>query len=126
MSLYQILQIVGYSVTFAVGAITTIIGFVKAAKNKKLAKSEAEAAEAKQKMLDTASTLIKEAETFYKSLDTVLKNTEGTTAGAYKKESVMTKLKAFAMTIGFNFDEEYWSNKIDEIVKLTKDVNGKN
>lgn len=125
MSVYEICQICGWSLTFIVGAVTSIIGFVKAAKNKKKATTAEEENVANQMMLDEANQLIEEAETFFKSLDTVLKKTEGTTAGEYKKENVMTKLQAFAATKGITFDAEYWSTKIDEIVAMTKKVNSK-
>ena len=125
MDTMQILQICGEGFAFLVTITTTAIGFIKAHKAKKAAKTTEEKAAANQQMLDEANKLICEAESFYKTLDTVLKSTEGTTAGAFKKESVMTKLESFAIKIGFAFDKEYWSNKIDEIVKLTKNVNGK-
>lgn len=125
MSVAQILQIVIYSIMFIASLVSAIIGFVKAAKQKKLAKTAEEEAAANQKMLDEANKLISEAETFFSSLDKVLKSTEGTSAGIYKKESVMTKLQQYATSIGAAFDADYWSNKIDEIVAMTKQVNAK-
>ena len=46
-------------------------------------------------------------------------------AGAVKKDTVMTKLQAYAMEKGYEFDAEFWSNQIDEIVALTRTVNAK-
>lgn len=125
MDMTQIIYLSIEGAAFLVTLVTTIIGFIKAHKAKKNAKTTEEAAAAKQQMLDEANKLISEAEIFYKTLDTALKATDGTSAGPYKKESVMTKLEAFAMTIGFKFDKEFWSAKVDEIVKLTKEVNSK-
>lgn len=125
MEVVEIIKIVAFCVIFVAGVISSIIGFVKAAKAKKAAKTAQESEAAQQKMIDEANKLIAYAETFYKSLDTILKQTEGTGAGAYKKESVMVKLQAFANTLGITFDAEYWSKKVDEIVKLTKEVNAK-
>lgn len=125
MDVMQILQIVGYSVTFLVGLITSIVGFVKAAKAKKKAQTAEASEAAQQKMIDEANKLIESAETFYKSLDNVLRQTEGTTAGVYKKESVMVKLQSYAASLGITFDADYWSSKIDELVRFTKNVNSK-
>lgn len=125
MSVTEIIEIAAYSVTFIAGVVTSVIGFVKAHKNKKKAITAEEESAANQLMLDEANALIEEAEKYFKSLDTILKKTDGTSAGVYKKENVMTKLQAFAATKGIKFDAEYWSSKIDEIVALTKKVNGK-
>ena len=125
MNVVEIIKLTAFCVTFAAGLISSIIGFVKAAKAKKAAKTAQESEAAQQKMIDEANNLIASAETFYKSLDTILKQTEGTGAGVYKKESVMVKLQAYANTLGIKFDAEYWSKKVDEIVKLTKEVNSK-
>ena len=123
MDVMQIIQIAGWAVTFLIGVITSVVGFVKAAKAKKDAKTAQESEAAQQQMIDEANRLIESAETFYKSLDSVLRKTDGTTAGIYKKESVMSKLAIFAQSLGIKFDTEYWSAKIDEIVKMTKTVN---
>lgn len=124
MSVSTILDIVYLVVVFLVGAIPAIIGFIKAAKNKKKATTAEEKEAANKDMLNQANNLIVAAEDFYKSLDAVLKS-NGQSAGAYKKESVMNKLQAYATEKGYVFNAEYWSAKIDEIVKLTKEVNAK-
>lgn len=125
MTVEQILKIVYISIAFLTGAIPALIGWIQAIKNKKKAKTEEEKAIAQQEMLDKANELIANAETFFKALDSTLRTTTGETAGIYKKESVMSKLQAYAISKGIKFDADYWSAKIDEIVKLTKNVNAK-
>ena len=125
MSVTEIIYLVVYAVTLLIGTICSLIGFINAHKAKKQAKT-AEEIEAANKLIDEkAKELIAAAETFYKSLDAVLKSTENTTAGTYKKESVMAKLQAYCTSLGQTFDEEYWSKRIDDIVSLTKQVNVK-
>lgn len=123
MDVVQIIQIVVYCITFLAGVVCSIIGFVRAAKAKKAATTAEEAEEANKLMEEKAKELIAQAETFFSSLDAVLKSTEGTTAGVYKKESVMAQLQTYCTSIGQTFDAEYWSKKIDDIVALTKQVN---
>ena len=57
-------------------------------------------------------------------VDNILKQS-GSSAGAVKKDTVMTKLQAYALDKGYEFDVAYWRNKVDEIVTLTKQVNAK-
>lgn len=124
MTVSEILYIVYIVLAFIVGIIPAIIGFIKAAKEKKNAKTAEESEAAQKDMLTQANSLIVAAEDFYGALDAVLKS-NGQSAGAYKKESVMNKLQAYATEKGYVFNAEYWSTKIDEIVKLTKEVNAK-
>ena len=124
MTVSEILQIVYIAVAFVVGAVPSIIGFVNAAKARKKATTASEKEEAEKDMAAQAKTLIEAAETFYKSLDTMLKQ-NGESAGSYKKESVMSKLQTYATEKGYTFDSAYWSTKVDELVKFTKSVNAK-
>jgi hypothetical protein len=124
MSINEIAYIIYLAVSFLVGLIPAIIGFIIAAKNKKKAKTSAESEAANKDMLAQAQTLIVAAEDFYGALDVALK-AQGESAGPYKKESVMNKLQSYASEKGYNFNIEYWTTKIDEIVKLTKEVNAK-
>lgn len=87
------------------------------------AAAEAEAEKIKNDLLDMASSLIKEAESTYKNVDTILKQQTGTGSGAVKKDSVMTKLQAYCLENGVEYDADYWSAKIDELVEMTKEVN---
>lgn len=47
-------------------------------------------------------------------------------SGAEKKEFVMTKANQFAIDNGIDFDADAMSEKIEELVALTKQVNAKN
>lgn len=44
-------------------------------------------------------------------------------SGDEKKEFVMTKINQFAIENGFKFEAETISNKIEEFIKLSKEVN---
>lgn len=115
----------------AIGATTTIIGFVRAAKAKKKAKliaDEKERAEAEAKANDMlreeANRLMEKAEVFYKNLDLVLKQ-QGESAGPYKKEDVMAKLQGFAIAAEIPFDYDKWSQYVDVTCRFTKILNAK-
>lgn len=88
------------------------------------AKLEAANAAATTEMLDVCDTLIAKAEELYGDVSTLLKR-ENKSAGAVKKDSVMSKLQAYALEHGYDFDAEYWDKKIDEKVEMTKKVNAK-
>lgn len=88
------------------------------------AKLEAANAAATIEMLDVCDTLISKAEELYSDVSTLLKR-ENKSAGAVKKDSLMSKLQAYALEHGYNFDAEYWDKKIDEKVEMTKKVNAK-
>jgi hypothetical protein len=105
--------------------IPMFVKWNKARKNKNKAVTEAEKQKAHNEMLDHANSLIILAEETYKSFDKVMK-AQGDSAGRVKKKSVISDLQAFALTNGYEFDAEFWSNKIDEIVRFTKSVNSKN
>lgn len=89
------------------------------------AAADAEAEKIKTELLDLANSLVEKSESAFKQFDTILKAQTGKGCGAMKKESVMTKIQAACIEKGVTFDEEYWDNKIEEIVKLTKKVNAK-
>ena len=105
--------------------IPSIILLVKKWKEAKAAKTDAEKQAIYNEMLDEANKLIAAAEETYKQVDAIIKSQGGTGSGVVKKDSVMTKLQAYATEKGLTFDADYWSAKIDEIVDLTKKVNAK-
>lgn len=125
MSAETIGKIVAVAIPLILSLITTLIEGIKAHKHKKAAKTEKEKFEAYQQMLEAANGFIVDAESFYKNLDTILKQQNMGSAGVYKKESVMNKLQSFAEGLKVNFDKDFWSKKIDELVKVTKSVNSK-
>ena len=109
---------------FFIGVIPTMIALLKSLKSKRLAKTEAEKEVAKTNMLDQLTILIESAEKLYKGVDVALKS-QGQSAGPMKKDSVISKLQTYAINAGYTFDVEYWSEKIDELVEFTRNVNAK-
>ncbi|MBQ2894122.1 MAG: hypothetical protein IJE92_01230 [Clostridia bacterium] len=103
-------------------AVPFVISLVNAIKKRKAAQTEADKQAAINDMLAQANTFIGDAEALYKSIDSIVKAQGGST-GANKKDSVMTKLQAYAISKGYEFDAEFWSGKIDEVVALTRKVN---
>ena len=117
-------------------AVPFIIGLVDANRKRKAAKkaaeeatTEAELAKAEaahqaaiNDMLRQANVFVEQMEALYKSIDAIVKE-QGSTTGALKKEGAMTKLQAYAIEHGYEFDAEYWSKWIDDTVKLTHNVN---
>lgn len=98
---------------------TALIASIRA---KRHAKTESENAKAENEMTAALNGFIQNAEELYKNVNDILKE-RGESAGAQKKDCVMTKLQAFAISHNYIFDAEYWSQKIDTIVDLTKNVN---
>lgn len=84
--------------------------------------ADAEAAEAKLDLINYAKQLITTAESTFDTVNKIMKQ-RGESAGPIKKEVVMAKLQSYATENGYDFDETEWSNEVDDIVKLTKEVN---
>lgn len=109
-----------------VPALTTgiplLVALVKSIKTKNHAKTASEKEKAKTDIQKQIYGLICNAEILFKGVDNVLRQ-QGQTAGELKKENVMTKLQAYALDHGYEFNAEYWSNQIDELVEVTKKVN---
>lgn len=114
--------ILGILATLVSTVLPLIFKFVKAIKAVKEAKTEAEAEKAYNDMLAQAQSLIQAAETAFEGFDKVMKS-QGSSAGAMKKDNVVSKLQAYALSRGYTYDAEFWSTKIDEIVKFTREVN---
>lgn len=126
MDAQSIIAIIGAVVSAVfVTIIPSIITIIKKAKEAKEAKTEAERQAIYNEMYTEANKLIAAAEETYKQVDSLLKQQSGTGAGAVKKDSVMSKLQSYCTEKGLTFDSEYWSEKIDEIVAMTKTVNAK-
>lgn len=124
MSVEQILAIVSAVASFLfVTLIPSIIALVKYIKNYKNAKTDAERQAIYNSLMEEVTELIKKAEETYKSVDEVLKTKTGKGAGAVKKEMVLSKLQNSCYTKGLEFDADFWSKKVDELVALTKNVN---
>lgn len=126
MDIQDILTIVTTVASFLfVTLIPTIIGLVKKWKDAKAAKTDAEKQAIYNDMLNQVNTLVANAETTFKALDDSLKNQGKSGCGAIKKKTVMDSLQVYALTKGIDFDSDYWSKKVDEIVDVTKKVNAK-
>lgn len=125
MKIDIILKIVLAVLSFVVATlIPTVIGLVKAIKAKKAAKTAQQEAEANSAMQYAVNGFIEEAEELYKTVDAVVKE-KGGSCGAVKKDSVLTKLQAYALQNGYDYDATYWSGVVDEIVEMTRKVNSK-
>ena len=101
-----IISIAGTALGFMVTAATFLAKFVKSARAKR-------AAENLIKIGNAVIPYIEQAEKF------------ANYSGAEKKEYVLTKANQFAINQGIDFDLESVGNKIEELVKLTKSVNGR-
>lgn len=105
----QLTKLISVSATVAgllVSTFTFLIGFIKNAKAKKKA----------QQIITIGNAVlpfIEKAEKFTGY------------AGEEKKEYVMTKANQFAIERGIKFDAEAISEKIEELVALTKTVNAR-
>lgn len=108
--------------TFVGTGVPLIIKLVQSIKQAKAAKTAAEAEKAFNDMYATAQGLVAAAEVAFDGFDKVMK-AQGSSAGAMKKDNVISKLQAYALSHGYEFDAAYWSDKIDEIVKFTREVN---
>lgn len=136
MTIETIFKVCYSAAGFLSAAIPLVIGLIVVIKQKikakkaiasassEVEKAEAEAADAKATtdMLNYANGLVEAAETLYRDVDIALK-AKGSSAGPVKKDSVMAKLQMYAIEQGYTFDADKWSDEVDAIVKLTKNVN---
>lgn len=123
MDLLTILKIVSIVLGVLTGTLIPVgIKLYKAIKARKEAETVAEKISATNDMLGQLNVLIEAAEATYKDIDAVMKE-RGSTMGPVKKDTVLSKLQAYAIEKGYAFDAEYWSNKNDEVVKMTRNVN---
>ena len=103
-NLEAIISVAGTAFGLLVTAVTFLIKFINNAKAKK-------AAENIIKIGNAVIPYIEQAEQFINY------------SGAEKKEYVVTKANQFAIAQGIEFNAETVSDKIEELVKLTKEVN---
>lgn len=119
-----IISIVCVIITLAGSTVPLFIKLHAANKERKAAKTEAEKEKAVNDMLATAQALVESAEAAFAGFDAVMKK-QGSSAGAMKKDNVFTKLQTYALQNGYEFNADFWSEKIDEIVAFTRKVNAK-
>ena len=103
-NLELIISLASTTFGFILTTATFLGKFIKNAKLKKVAQSTIE-------ICNTLIPYIEQAETFVNY------------TGEEKKEFVITKAKQYAIEHNINFDEELISNEIEELVKLSKNVN---
>ena len=99
-----ILSVAGTAVCLLVATVTFIMKLVKSAKAKKVC----------EQVIDIGNAVIpyiEQAETFAHY------------SGEEKKAFVMTKANQYAIDNGIEFDQQMVSDKIEELVNLTKEVN---
>lgn len=120
------LNILYYIISALVGICATGIPFAfklyKAIKARIEAQTIAEKEKAKNDMLTMAQAFVEGAEKAFEGFDKVMK-AQNSSAGAMKKDTVFTKLQAYALQSGYEFDAEYWNEQIDKIVAFTREVN---
>lgn len=123
MDVQFVLKIVLSACAVIVGTVVpTVISLFHSIKAKRGAKTEAEIEKANNDLREKALELILVAENTYADVNAILKS-NGKSAGAMKKQSVMTSMQQYALDKGYAFDGDYWSNKVEEIVAITKQVN---
>lgn len=118
---YIIISIVATLITTTIPAAIALIKSIEARKN---AQTDAEREKADSDLLETAKGFIAAAEVAFDGFDKMMK-AQGSSAGAMKKDTVFTKLQAYALQNGYDFDADEWNEKIDELVAFTKSVNAK-
>lgn len=116
-----------FDIVYAIGGalivgIPTIICFISACKKYKKAMNAADKEAAMNDMIDQAMWFIENVEDAYRSVNDILKR-DGSSAGALKQDSVISRLQQYAIEKGYTFDPEFWKTKINELVAFTKKVN---
>lgn len=112
------------SIILTLVSTPTFVALTKAIKARRKAETEAAKEKANADLLATAKSFISAAEVAFEGFDRMMK-AQGQSAGAMKKDNVFSKLQAYALQNGYEFNADEWSKKIDELVKFTKSVNAK-
>ena len=125
MNWLNILKVLVAVVVFVIGTLVpALVALKKAWDARRTAETEAAKEKANADLLATAKSFISAAEVAFDGFDKMMK-AQGSSAGAMKKDTVFTKLQAYALQNGYEFNADEWSEKIDELVKFTKAVNAK-
>lgn len=98
-------------VSYITPILTIICSFLIFIKNKIKKKQVRKVIENKEELMKKIIPYIEEAEKFINF------------SGEEKKEYVMTKLKGYAIDCGIDFDENGISDKVEELIELSKKVN---
>ena len=110
--------------TIVVPLLVSLAGFITSAIAYFKTKGKAERAAAFNDLYQHGLKFVQDIETSFDSFNKMLKS-QGSSAGPMKKEQVMTRLQNYALQQGYEFDEEFWSAEIDNIVAFTREVNAK-
>lgn len=116
-----VITIASFLLTVLIPTFCVMINRIKAARN---AKTEAEKQAAINDLKQLAKGFIVEAENAWKATNNILKQNGGS-CGANKKSEVMTKLHQACFDKKIDFDEEFWSKEVDDLVEVTRQVNAK-
>lgn len=103
--------------------IPTIVLFIKKCKAAKNAKTQAEKEAVYNEMLQLVNKFVQDAEDTWRDVNDTLKSQGKDGCGKQKKSSVMDKLQIYCLQKGLTFDSDYWSQKVDDLVTLTRQVN---
>lgn len=126
MTVQQILTIISTIASFLLlTLIPSVIMLVQKWKAFKNAKTNEERQAILNDINNATIGFIQNAEETFKSVDTVLKAQGSKGCGSVKKENVLTKIQSLCLQKGIEYDEKYWSEKVEELVALTKQVNAK-
>lgn len=125
MAIKDIFTLLGVLLGFVTSVlIPSVIVMINQVKKVRLTKTEAEKQAALSDLKNLARNFVVEAENLYKDIDAIVKQ-NGKTCGAVKKDSVMTKIQDACLTKSVDFDKEFWSQEVDDLVAATRSVNAK-
>ncbi len=125
MELMDIIKITGTLAGFLFTVlIPTIIVMINRINAVRKANTEAEKQTAINELKAEAQEFIIGAESLYADIDAIVKQ-QGKSLGAIKKDSVMTKIQDACILKHIEFDKEYWSKVVDDLVTVTRQVNAK-
>jgi len=123
MSWKEILVLITSVILVLYGVVTTIVGLIK----NKNTTTEYSNLSNKEKVYYKMLELIVASEKNYDIITSTIKSLPGTSTtidcGDLKLNYVLTNLQTYALTIKYDFDIEYWTEQINSIIKLTKEVN---
>lgn len=108
-----IVSIIVVSITFISTVAGFIISLIKAIKNRRRANDAQVTNEIENLAIDKITTI----EKIYSQASIVLKSM-GLKTGKIKKENVMNYIESQCADKGIKFDNEYWSERIEDLVKI--------
>lgn len=107
-------------VPIVLAAFAGVFATIKSSKSKKL-NNKNSTMSSYEDMYNRMLTYISEAEKMGELFRSALKGDTGT----WKLNNVLKDLKLYALTMKYDFDEQYWTDEINSAVAFTKTVNSK-